>query len=413
MNKSKKLKNNIFQLHFYWSKNEIQILREIIAKKEEEKLNIQAEWQQFELQKMPLLINHEAAEPFKERILNLENKNKNQIKLKNRFENGQKDLFENEKKLVEILKSASKLIKSETDFEYAIQNIQKFRGEVNEICNQQRNQESILTQQQFQIEEIVASLKNIDLSGIKLNALSETSLIVITEIAEERQKNQVEWLKFIEVEDTELLNFQKDKFEINRKHYIELSGRIKDFTESQKGLNESENEGKLQFKFIEENIAILGKIQEELIKIESEIEKLEIEKDKLSKAFNFDKQRNVLLKKDEPCPLCGATEHPFLSHYANNYVEVDQQIIAQKALQKEQSKQLIDLSSKIETARQVAKKEQERKFIYEEKNKKSLSEIAIIKKELALEKVGNLAWVEEKIVLIDSQINTIGFLEKS
>ena len=417
LQKSEQIKEVEERLELYKSKialkNEIQILREIIAKKEEEKLNIQAEWQQFELQKTPLLINHEAAEPFKERILNLENKNKNQIKLINRFENGQKDLFENEKKLVEILKSASSLIKSETAFEYAIQNIQKFRDEVNEICNQQRNQESILTQQQCQIEEIFASLKNIDLSAIKLNALSEISLIAITEIAEERQQKQVEWLKFIEVEDTELLNLQKDKFETNRKYYIELSGRIKDFTESQKGLNESENEGKLQFKFIEENILFLGKIQEELIKIESEIEKLELEKDKLSKAFNFDKQRNVLLKKDEPCPLCGATEHPFLSHYANNYVEIDQQIIAQKALQKEQSKQLIDLSSKIEMARQVAKKEQERKFIYEEKNKKSLSEISIIKKELALEKVGNLAWVEEKIVLIDSQINTIRFLEKS
>ena len=415
--KSEQIKEIEERLELYKSKfalkNEIKILREIITQKEEEKLNFHAEWQQFELQKAPLLINHEAAEPFRERILDFENKKQIQAKLKSRLENGQKYLIENEKKLVEILKSTSTLIKTETTFEYAIQNIQKFRDEVNEICNHQRNQESILTQQQSQIEEIVASLKNIDLSAIKLDTISETSLLFITEIAKERKEKQSEWLKSIEIEDVELLNFQKDKFETSRKHFIELSGRIKDFTEAQKGFNESENEEKLQLDFIKANLQILEKLQGELIKIESEIEKLELEKGKLSKAFNFDKERNNLLKKDEPCPLCGSIEHPFLSHYANNYVEIDQQIIVQKRLQKEETKQINTLSSKIEAARQVAKREQVRKMVFTEKRQQNLDEVNKIKQLLLLEKVGNLAWVEEQIALKDSQINTIGLLEKS
>ena len=415
--KSEQIKEIEERLELYKSKfalkNEIKILREIITQKEEEKLNFHAEWQQFELQKAPLLINHEAAEPFRERILDFENKKQIQEKLKSRLENGQKYLIENEKKLVEILKSASTLIKTETTFEYAIQNIQKFRDEVNEICNHQRNQESILTQQQSQIEEIVASLKNIDLSAIKLDTISETSLLFITEIAKERKEKQSEWLKSIEIEDVELLNFQKDKFETSRKHFIELSGRIKDFTEAQKGCKEAEREEKIQLDFIKANLQILEKLQGELIKIESEIEKLELEKGKLSKAFNFDKERNNLLKKDEPCPLCGSIEHPFLSHYANNYVEIDQQIIVQKRLQKEETKQINTLSSKIEAARQVAKREQVRKMVFTEKRQQNLDEVNKIKQLLLLEKVGNLAWVEEQIALKDSQINTIGLLEKS
>ena len=415
--KSEQIKEIEERLELYKSKfalkNEIKILREIITQKEEEKLNFHAEWQQFELQKAPLLINHEAAEPFRERILDFENKKQIQEKLKSRLENGQKYLIENEKKLVEILKSTSTLIKTETTFEYAIQNIQKFRDEVNEICNHQRNQESILTQQQSQIEEIVTSLKNIDLSAIKLDTISETSLLFITEIAKECKEKQTEWLKSIEIEDVELLNFQKDKFETSRKHFIELSGRIKDFTEAQKGFNESEKEEKIQLDFIEANLQILEKLQGELIKIESEIEKLELEKGKLSKAFNFDKERNNLLKKDEPCPLCGSIEHPFLSHYANNYVEIDQQIIVQKRLQKEETKQINTLSSKIEAARQVAKREQVRKMVFTEKRQQNLDEVNKIKQLLLLEKVGNLAWVEEQISLKDSQINTIGLLEKS
>jgi exonuclease SbcC len=415
--KSNEIKETEERLELYKSKitlkNELKVLREVITQKEEEKANIQAEWQLFELEKAPLLANHEAAEPFRERILNLENKKQIQANLKIRLGNGQRELIENKKKLVEILQSINTLIKAETTFENAVQDIQEFRDNVNELSNQQRNQESILTQQQTQIQEIIASLKNIDLSAIKLNALSEISLLAITGIAEERKKKQTEWLKFIEIEDIELLNFQKDKFELNRKHYIELSGRIKDFTEAQKGVNESEIEEKSQTKFIEESILILEKLQEDLIKIELEIENLELEKGKLSKAFNFDKERNNLLKKDEPCPLCGSIEHPFLSHYANNYVEIDQQIIAQKARQKEQTKQINTLSSKIETARQVAKKEEVRKIIFSEKRQQNLDEINKIKQLLLLEKVGNLAWVEEQIVLKDSQITTIGLLEKS
>ena len=415
--KNKEIKETEERLELYKGKislkNELKNLREIIALKEQEKANSQVEWQQFELEKVPLLTNHEAAEPFRERILNLENNKEIQANLKNRLENENRDSTENESQLREVLKSINTLTKAEISFENAIQHIQKFRDDVNELCNQQRNQESIFSHQQSQIQEIITSLKNIDFSVIKLNALSEKSLFAITEVAEVRKKKQIEWLKFIEIEDVELLNFQKDKFETNRKYFIELSGRIKDFTETQKGVNESENEEKLQNKFIEDHSKILGKIQSESIKTESEIEKLELEKSKLSKAFNFDKERDNLLKKDEPCPLCGSIEHPFLSHYANNYVEIYQQIIVQKGLQKEQTKQINSLSSKVETARQVAKKEQERNFIFKEKNKKSLSEIAMIKKELALEKVGNFAWVEEQILLKDSQITTIGFLEKS
>ena len=394
-------------------KNELKTLREIIIQKEAEKVHAQAEWQQFELEKAPLLANHEAAEPFRERILNLENRKQIQGNLKIRLENGSKELIENEQKLKQILQSINTLIKAEINFENAIQHIQKFRDNVNELCNQQRNQESLFKQQQTQIQEVIASLRGIDFSAIQLNALSESSLLAITEIAEERKKKQTDWLKFIEIDDIELLNLQKDKFETNRKYYIELSGRIKDFTEAQKGVNESENEEKLQSKFIEEHSVILEKLQSEFIKIELEIEKLDLEKGKLSKAFNFDKERNNLLKKDEPCPLCGSIEHPFLSHYANNYVEIDQQIIAQKALQKEQNILINTLSSKIETARQVAKKEQNRKALFNEKRQQNLDQINKIKLALGLEKVGNLAWVEEQIVLKDSQITTIGLLEKS
>jgi DNA repair protein SbcC/Rad50 len=415
--KSENIKQTEEKLELYKSKiilkSDLKNLREIIEQKEAEKLKVQGVWQYFELEKTPLVNSHEAAEPFREQIINLENTKQTQANLQNRLVIGQKELSENGLKLTNILQSIKSLTKIDVSAENALQSLQDFRKEVTELANLQQNQEAILSQQNTQIKEIIGSLKIPDLNSIAVHSLSEVSLRMITDIAKERENTQNEWLKIVEIDNIELLSPQKVKFDTDRKSFIELSGKIKEYSDAQNGVKETEKEEKIQAEFIEANMSILGKLQKKLIEIELGIEKLELEKGKLSKAFNFDKERNNLLKKDEPCPLCGSIEHPFLSHYANNYVEIDQQLINQKALQKEQTKQINELSSKVETARQIAKKELARKLIFEEKRQQNLIEIDTIKKALSLEKVGNTAWVEEQIKLKDLQINTVGFLEKS
>jgi DNA repair protein SbcC/Rad50 len=337
--KSENIKQTEEKLELYKSKimlkSDLKNLREIIEQKEAEKLKVQGVWQYFELEKTPLLNNHEAAEPFREQIINLENTKQTQANLQNRLVIGQKELSENVLKLTNILQSIKSLTKIDVSAENALQSLQDFRKEVTELANQQQNQEAILSQQNTQIKEIIDSLKIPDLNSIAVHSLSEVSLRMITDIAKERENKQNEWLKIVEIDNIELLSPQKVKFDADRKSFIELSGKIKEYSDAQNGVKETEKEEKTQAEFIEVNMAILGKLQKELVEIELGIEKLELEKGKLSKAFNFDKERNNLLKKDEPCPLCGSIEHPFLSHYANNYVEIDQQLINQKALQKE------------------------------------------------------------------------------
>jgi hypothetical protein len=63
-------------------------------------------------------------------------------------------------------------------------------------------------------------------------------------------------LKFIEIEDVELLNFQKISLETNRNiSKLNWAEELKILPGNPKRVNESENEEKLQNKFIEDHLS--------------------------------------------------------------------------------------------------------------------------------------------------------------
>jgi DNA repair protein SbcC/Rad50 len=392
-------------------KNELKNLQEVIDQKEAEKVRIQAEWQYFEKNKAPLLQNHESAEPFREEILKYKNEEKILAELENRLEVERRNLLENERQLKQNFQVIETLAKKPCDAENALQILQDFRAKISDLMSQQREQENLLLPTQNQIEELLKSSKG--LSDIKLNNLTAETLNLITEKAKILKKQQEDWLQLIGIEEDKSLESQKDTFEKERSHYNQLKIFIKEYGDVQKELKEAKAEEDKQDKFIQENTPLLEKIQNNLKDLETLIEKLELEKSRLGQSFNFDKERNNLLKKDEPCPLCGSLEHPFLSHYANNYIEIDQQIITEKSKQKEQVKQQNSLISSIGTAKQGIEKEIRKHNILIEKRDEILSKIDVFKHELSLEKIGSPIWVEEQITLKDTQINAIGLYEKS
>jgi exonuclease SbcC len=332
--KQKNRQDNEEKLELYKSKiflkNELKTLQESITQKETEKLKAQAEWQKFEEEKIPLLSSHEAAEPFKEKIIELENEEKVLSNIQVRLQTEKIDLTKNEQQLWQTLQAIEALTKTNINTENAFKVLQEFRNTVAELINQQGNQKNILAQRKSQICEIIEPLSNEKLKAIQINQLSEQSLKVITEIAEALKTQRNEWLALIEIQDENQFSHQREKFETARKSLGQLKNLIKEFSEAQKEVNDATKEEEKQQNLITTNSPILEKTQKQLAETEILIEKLELEKNKLSKSYNFDKERYNLLQKDEPCPLCGSVEHPFLSHYANNYVEIDQEIITKK-----------------------------------------------------------------------------------
>lgn len=413
--KSENLKQTQERLELYKSKinvkNDLKKLQEIIDYKEAEKINFQAEWKIFEENKAPLLQNHEAAEPFKDEIFRYKNEEKILTELENRLGIEKQNLLENEKKLIQNFLSIETLTQIPIDTENALQILQDFRVKICDLISQQREQENSLTPIKNQIDELIKTSK--ELNEIESNDLSEKTLNLITEKAKSLKCKQEDWLQLIGIKDNKLLDSQKEIFEKERNHYNQLNFLIKEYGDIQREVKDAKEEEERQNKFISENIPILEKIQKELIVIESLIEKLELEKSTLGKSFNFDKERNNLLKKDEPCPLCGSLQHPFLSHYANNYVQIDLQIIAEKLKQKEQEKRLNSIVSSIGTAKQSVEKEAKRTINFKEKRAEILLKINTIKTELGLKEVGKITWVEEQVTLKNAQINAIGFYDKS
>ncbi len=392
-------------------KNELKNLRETIDQKETEKVKIQAEWRYFEENKSPILQNHEAAEPFKDEILKCRNEEKILAELEKRLEEEKQNLLNNKEKLSENFQAIELFTKTSISTENVLQVLQDFRAKVSDLISQQREQENLLLPTKNQIDELIKSSK--ELNDIKLNDLSAETLNLITEKAKNLKNQQENWLKIIGNDDDKSLEYQKGKFETERSYFNQLKILIKEYGDVQKELKDAKDEEDKQNKFILDNTPILENIQKESKEIEALIEKLELEKSRLGQSFNFDKERDNLLKKDEPCPLCGSLEHPFLSHYANNYVEIDQQIIAEKLKQKEQVKQLNSIVLNIGTARQSVEKESQRTAVYTIKRDEILLNIKSVKHNLGLEEIGKITWVDEQILLKDSQINAVGLYEKS
>ena len=377
-------------------KNEIKNLQESIDQKEIEKVKIQAEWRYFEENKSLLLQNHESAEPFKDEILKCRNEERILAELEKRLIEESQNLLKNKEKLSENFQAIESFTKASISTENALQVLQNFRAKVSDLISQQREQENLFLPTKNQIDEIIKSSK--ELNHINLDELSESTLDYITEKAKNLKNQQENWLQLIGIEDVKSLESQKEKFGIERSYYNQLKIFIKEYGDVQKELKDAKDEEDKQNKLIHDNTPVLEKVQKELKEIEVLIEKLELEKNKLGQSFNFDKERNNLLKKHEPCPLCGSLEHPFLSHYANNYVEIDQQIINEKLKQKEQVKQLNLIVSNVGMARQSAEKEAKRNATFTVKRDEILLNIKSIKHNLGLEEIGKITWVDEQII---------------
>src|SRR5690606_10028062 len=98
------------------------------------------------------------------------------------------------------------------------------------------------------------------------------------------------------------------EFFLSRQEYFKIEKRLE---ENKSELNDLEKKSKENLRQIEENEKALPSLQDEIKELE---EKLHHQK--LHQSLN-DHRKN--LKKNEPCPLCGALEHP----YATESFEMD------------------------------------------------------------------------------------------
>jgi exonuclease SbcC len=196
------------------------------------------------------------------------------------------------------------------------------------------------------------------------------------------------------------------------RNYSALKQFVWEYVKISDDAKKEQEQEKLQSTFIATQKPELEKVQKLITEIGQKIKQLETEKEILGKSYNFEKDRQTLLKKDEPCPLCGSLEHPFLSHYANNYVEIDLKLNEAKKEEKVLNETFQDLNTKLASANVLLKNAVAKIAIFNEQISAIKIKIEEKKQVLKLEKVGgNTDIIDAQIKAIETQQNALNGIE--
>jgi exonuclease SbcC len=393
-------------------KNKLNELQTLIKEKEAKHEKSKFDLAEFEKNEEIKLQNYEKAEPFQQAILVIINQENELKNLQVRFGKEGKLLAENVDLLNKIFLKIGTLTKEQDklNLENSLEILQKFREKINQLENQRTGQEAAKKANEIQIEELLKKIGEktlkFDFTQISDDIIEELKNVGIT------HKNTLdESFKMAQINDLSEVEAKREKLAFEHRNYSQLKQWVWQYLKIDEDLKKEQVQEKEQNDLIEKQKPELEKIQKNILVIEQEIKQLEAEKEWLGKSYNFEKDRQTLLKKDEPCPLCGSLEHPFLSHYANNYVEVDFKLNEAKKDKKTQEEAFKIVSAKFVSAETLAKKASLAIKNFSESVTAVFVEIDSIKKLLKLEKAGSLEMLESQIKAIEAEQTALNGIE--
>lgn len=394
-------------------KKQVLNFQKIIAEKSERQAKEQQNLNDFESFEAIKLQNHEKAEPFQSLILQLESQYKALQNLQERLASEEGSLDKNTTLLNEIFKNIGELTKEQNtlNLENALEILQNFREKFYKLEKQRNTQEATKKANENQIEELINKIAEkslrFDFQQITDEVLESIKTVGLTHKTKLDEIFRIAQIAILDDVPTKRENLAED-----HRNYTALKLHVWEYVKIIKDSKEEQDVEKQQNNFIISQKPELEKIQKLSTGISQKIKQLETEKETLSKSYNFEKDRQNLLKKDEPCPLCGSLEHPFLSHYANNYVEIDLKLSEAKKEEKALNESFQDLSSKLASAEALLKNAIDKITAFNEQILEVKVKIEEKKQALKLEKIGgNTEVIDAKIKVIESQQNALNGIE--
>lgn len=394
-------------------KNQVQNIQKNITEKTEKQRKEQLKLNEFEEIEAKKLQNHEKAEPFLSPILQLVNQEKSLSDLQKRLGDEEKSLTENTGLLSRILTKIGELTKEQKilNLENALQILQTFREKLNQLENQLIAQESDKKANENQVAELLKKIadKTLNFDSTKI---SDEHIKQIESVGLSYKNSLQETYKLAQIESLDEVETKREKLADDHRNFSALKQFVWEYIQTNDFLKKEQEQEKEQIEFLKTQKPELEKIQKLVIGIVQNIKQLEAEKELLGKSYNFEKDRQVLLKKDEPCPLCGSLEHPFLSHYANNYVEIDLKLNEAKIEEKLLNETLQKLNTQLSSAEVLLKNSLTKTTTFNEQILEIKARIEEKKQILKLEKVGgNTAIIDEQIKAIEIQQNALSGIE--
>jgi len=394
-------------------KNQLLNLQKSIFEKSEKQSKEQQSLNDFESYEAKKLQNHEKAEPFQSLILQLESQQKALQVLQERLRSEEESFEKNTSLLNKILNKIGELTKEQStlNLENALEILQNFREKLMELENKRSLQEVAKKNNETQIEELINKISEKSLR-FDFREITDEIIENIKNVGITHKNTLDQTFKIAQITTLDEVATKRENLTEEHRNYSVLKQFVWEYVKINDDAKKEQEQEKLQNTFISTQKPKLEKIQKLLVDISQKIKQLEIEKEILGKSYNFEKDRQTLLKKDEPCPLCGSLEHPFLTHYANNYVEIDLKLSEAKKEEKALNETFQDLNSKLASATALLKNAVAKIAAFNEQILEIKVKIEEKKQTLKLEKIGgNTEVIDAQIKLIESQQNALNGIE--
>lgn len=394
-------------------KNQILNFQKSITEKNERRAREQQNLNDFESFEAKKLQIHEKAEPFQAQILQLESQQKALQNLQERLASEEKSLEENTNLLNRILTKIGDLTKEQNSLtlENALEILQNFREKLTQLENQRSVQEAAKKANETQIEELLNKIAEKSLR-FDFRQITEEVIEGIKNVGITHKATLDETFKNAQIATLEEVSAKRETLAEEHRNYTALKQYVWEYVKINEDFKREQEQEKLQTTFITNQKPELEKVQVLIKETSEKIIQLEKEKETLGKSYNFEKDRQTLLKKDEPCPLCGSLEHPFLSHYANNYVEIDLKLNEAKKEEKALNGTFQDLNTKLASADVLLKNAVAKITTFSEQILGIKVKIEEKKQALKLEKVGgNTEVIDAQIKGIETQQNALNGIE--
>src|SRR6266542_1203947 len=391
-------------------KNRIQAIEDEIEKYSQEENQVNKMLEAFNEKNAQRIFKHERLLPHLDEI-------KNYVNLHDSIKNTTQEIKQEEPELENKTRAASntlnaiqKLTGSTIEKQNAVDALTKFRDRVIYLTTNKISAEKALTDQKIKIvshfkKPTLIPYKNYETSW-KVDELKSKLCRELTSIASKTEEltNQTKVKK-------DNINEQKELLSARLKAMEDLKLQVEKYTENRKKSSENEQQIKEASELINSKKPELEKITKLKNSISLQINEVRDKREKKLREKNLEDDRK-LLKPEEPCPLCGSLHHPYIHEYFNNVSELTKEL---ENLENDERKYELDIQSlqrEINMSSGTLETVQKEKSGLEREMSDQRSKIEVRKKQLAIEKVGNVHSIEADIIVLEKSLKAINELEK-
>lgn len=300
------------------------------------------------------------------------------------------------------------LIKDEANKSNAITLLNNFRQKITSLITEKSNAHASMQMQQNRVFMLT---KKEGLVRYK-NIISKKNEEIEAEIRKDLLKIESEIDQYSEQYKIkpDKIKEAAQRFTEKRNRLVELKSWVETFSDNRTKISVIEKQIENSDSLIKEHSPAISTLNNDLELLLDKIEYVRNEILKKVQEQDLDEMRNSL-KNGEPCPLCGSTHHPYIHEYIDNLhlLKKDLNELQEEKVKKENDRdKLLKISN---TNQGIIDSNNTLKKVVEKEQQELIKKIEALRKQLAIEKVGNKQNVELMILQTDAEKQAVDNLQ--